>query len=862
MGGECKRLSVIVSYDIKSEQYEIIQEFIQETREMVEQLEPAVIELGQSCGHVNCWETMECGNDICVRYGKEIEFPCWLHVGYVESALGSCIGGATRQDCLNCKVFQLINGDSQTLNAIFRLFHSMKGSAGFLELENICGVAHAAENLLDLVRSGGIWIRPQHVDLLCTTCDFTKDALDYLQDNLSDKGMAEDARLVRDNLTEAIKQANDALDAGRKTYLTKDGAKEPEEERTADSMQENTSSEKEFLITTQMVEHFVQEADELLQAFEQGLLKWINSIDDMEILGDLLRNIHSFKGNCGFFGYVDLEMLSNKIETIMDAVKEKANVDKHKAAKVMLELVDVLRTAMFDISNEGAGAISNLPLYLELIESLLPKGWLVTPGKEKGSLFLGDLLIEQGSVSPKEIQIALEEQRKPLGDILVKKGVVTKRQVQEALKKQKEARSMMTVAPVIEKKVKVAPKDVLKRQDIRVNLTKLDSLINLIGELVIAEKVVVNNNDLHDLQLDNFNKAAQQMDKIVRELQEMAMVIRMIPVSGLFRRMIRLVHDLGAKSKKRVVLKLSGEETEVDKSVIETITDPLVHLIRNSIDHGIEPQKERRKAGKPDEGTVRLTARHEEGEVWIIIEDDGKGLDRQKIIEKAISKGLIEGDGSELSDKQVFSLVFQPGFSTADKVTDISGRGVGMDVVKQNLKKIQGKIDIQSRQGVGTKVTLRIPLTLAIIEGMLVRVGKSKCILPILSIQETFRQDSNKIIVSPDGQEIVRLREEFIPILRLHEVLRTEPDYHKFKDGILIVFEAHEKKACLFVDEILGQQQTVIKGLSSYIGNVKGVSGCTILGNGEVSLILDAGTLVYLAEKQEDNNRTVMKGGE
>jgi len=426
-------------------------------------------------------------------------------------------------------------------------------------------------------------------------------------------------------------------------------------------------------------------------------------------------------------------------------------------------------------------------------------------------------------------------------------GVVAPSEVATALVRQKER----TRSPVDDTAAKsnANKKKAVVRQDIRVDLDKLDSLINLIGEMVIAENMLIHNPDLIGLEMENFNKAAQQMRKLVKELQEMAMQIRMIPVSGLFRKMIRLVHDLSAKSGKKVDLQLIGEETELDKTVIETITDPLVHILRNSLDHGLEPPDERLRTGKDQTGQLMLSARHEEGEIWITISDDGRGLNREKIIAKAISSGLIDGDGSDLSDEKVFRMIFQAGLSTAEKITDISGRGVGMDVVKQNLAKIRGKVDVHSKLGEGTRVDLRIPLTLAIIDGMLVRVGQEKCIVPILAIKESFRPEPKDITLTPNRDELIRVRESFYPTLRLHKVLGKEPDSTRLVDGILIVLENHGTTICLFVDEILGQQQTVIKGLSDYIGNPAGIAGCTILGNGDVCLILDVGGLVELSER-------------
>ncbi|RME33393.1 MAG: chemotaxis protein CheA, partial [Deltaproteobacteria bacterium] len=276
---------------------------------------------------------------------------------------------------------------------------------------------------------------------------------------------------------------------------------------------------------------------------------------------------------------------------------------------------------------------------------------------------------------------------------------------------------------------------------------------------------------------------------------------------------------------------------------------PLVHLLRNSLDHGLESPEERQAAGKPETGKLKLSARHEEGEVWITVQDDGRGLDRDKILAKALEKGLIEGDGSEMSDRAVFNLIFQPGFSTAEKITDISGRGVGMDVVRQNLEKIRGKIEVYSTKGEGTTIRLRIPLTLAIIDGLMIRVGKTRCILPLLAVREIFRPLLENLTHTPDGQELVRVRDNFLPVLRLHRVLDIEPDSRRLEECVLVILEHQGDRVCLMVDEILGQQQTVIKGLSDYLGNVDVAAGCTILGNGDVCLILDVGSLIDIVER-------------
>jgi len=750
--------------DLSSDQIEIIVDFVQESQDMIEQLEPTIIELGQ-------------------------------------------------------------DADPDTINAVFRLFHSMKGSAGFLEFNHITNVAHSAENLLDLVRSGKLELKPDHVNLLCESCDFSKDALEHVSGTYSDEAMAEQAA----DMVKKLKNIMDQ-DAVNKSEQQAKEVSEPADSAEPHVQEQSAAEEEEDFtldITDEMIERYIQEAEELLESAEEGLLEWEKDPSNTETLGMIFRNIHSFKGNSGFFGYANLEKLSHNIENILDIIKNGGHFGVDNPYEVLLNAVDALKDSVGSLASHGGkDHVEDLEYHIGALQEL------PTPR-------LGEMLVKQGIVREEDVESVLSIQKKPLGKYLVEMGKASQEDIEKTVQTQK---SEKKETPRPERKTKAAPP--AKRQDIRVDLTKLDSLINLIGEMVIAENMLIHNPDLEGMELENFNKAAQQMTKLVRELQEMAMVIRMVPVSGLFRRMIRLVHDLSAKAGKKVELKLFGEGTEVDKTVIETITDPLVHLLRNSMDHGLEPPEERLAAGKSETGTIKLSACHEEGEVWITIEDDGRGLNREKILSKAIQNGLIEGDGSDLPDKYVYNLIFQPGFSTAEKITDISGRGVGMDVVKQNLEKIKGKIDVSSVPGQGSIMKLRIPLTLAIIDGMLVRVGDVHCIVPVLAIKEAFRPETEGITTTPDNQELVRVREAFLPVVKLHELLEVEPDSRELVEGILIVLEHQDRYVCLQVDEIMGQQQTVIKGLSEYIGNVHGCSGCTILGNGDICLILDVGSLV------------------
>jgi two-component system chemotaxis sensor kinase CheA len=322
-----------------------------------------------------------------------------------------------------------------------------------------------------------------------------------------------------------------------------------------------------------------------------------------------------------------------------------------------------------------------------------------------------------------------------------------------------------------------------------------------------------------------------------------AMSLRMTPVEKTFKRMTRLVRDVAHKRARQVQLIVDGEDTEVDKSIAEIISDPLVHVLRNAVDHGIESPADRVAAGKPAEGTVRLSARHQGGEVWVTIEDDGRGLDKDAIYAKAVERGLTEKPLHALSDREVFGFVFAPGFSTAEVLSDISGRGVGMDVARRNLESVNGRVDVHSVAGKGTTVTLRIPLTLAIIEGMLVRVGEAWFTIPMLQVQESVRVPESAITVLHTGQEMVRIRNRLLPVLRLHDLYRIEEAMTHIPDGLLVVVEDDTEAFCLFVDELIGQRQTVIKSLSGFVGNLNGLSGCTVLGDGRISLILDVAEL-------------------
>lgn len=375
---------------------------------------------------------------------------------------------------------------------------------------------------------------------------------------------------------------------------------------------------------------------------------------------------------------------------------------------------------------------------------------------------------------------------------------------------------------------------------ITVSVAKLDDLMDMIGELVIAESMVINNPDLTDLDVPNFNKAAHQLHKITNEFQDLIMSVRMVPLTNIFQKMNRIVRDMTKKLGKEVNLDIKGAETEVDKNIIDHLSDPLMHLVRNCVDHGIEMPEERKAFGKRREGTVFLEARNDSGEVLIFVRDDGKGLDKKKLVKKAKQKNLLKKPEEEMTDKEIFSLIFLPGFSTNENVTEFSGRGVGMDVVERNIGELGGRVTVDSVEGKGTQFTIRFPMTLAIIKGMNIRIGESIYTLPITSIKESLKPVSKNIIIDPQKNELVLYRGQCYPIIRLHKLYNIDTDITDFSDGIFIMIENEGNTVCLFADELIGENQVVVKPLPSYIKKVVGIAGCTILGDSQISLILDA----------------------
>ena len=574
---------------------------------------------------------------------------------------------------------------------------------------------------------------------------------------------------------------------------------------------------------------FLEEASEHMDAIEAGLLAVEADPTDTTKVNELFRPFHTIKGIAGFLNLRDINRLTHELETILDLGRK--NELRITAATVDLIFagVDVLK-AQLNAIRQFLAQPTNGPCPQPEISAVLRQlrnAAGAPPAAERNKL--GEILVVEGVATPTQVERALEVQAgepapaRKLGEILVAQHAATAGEVERALIQQAAGQ------PVID-------------QSIRVDTRKLDVLVDAVGELVIAQSMVsLAEGASGDEKL---HRCVNQVTKIVRDVQETAMAMRMVPIGHTFQKMRRLVRDVARKAGKQVELTIHGEETELDKSVIQQISDPLVHVVRNAVDHGIEPPAGRQAAGKPETGQVTLNAYHQGDSIVIEIRDDGRGLDPEKLIAKGIERGLITREG-QLSEQQAFALIMQPGFSTAEVVTDISGRGVGLDVVRRNVEQLRGKIDISSRKGRGSVFQIRLPLTLAIIDGMLVRVAGERMIIPTIMIEQSLRPEQKQITTVQQRGAMLQVRGELCPLIQLGPLFGLGPPIDPC-ENLAVIVQCESQKIALVVDELIGQQQVVIKTLGQRFKQVQGVSGAAILGDGRVGLILEPAGLLAL----------------
>lgn len=582
---------------------------------------------------------------------------------------------------------------------------------------------------------------------------------------------------------------------------------------------------------------YIVESLDHVSASETALLALEAQPDDAEAINTVFRAFHTVKGTSGFLGLGRIQKLAHLAENLLSRARGGEIRMTGRYADVTLETCDTLKTMIEDLRGVEPGGSLPVPSHLSDLLSRLDLetgGMSATDEKPASRHSLGQILIGEGAVTERAVARALEQQSagdpRHVGEILVEREGVPPQAIVEALDKQSRAAS-------------ARPSD----DTIRVNMGRLDSLVNMVGELVIADSMVAQDPRAARAYSPELAKKVAQTGKITRELQDLTLALRMVPLKATFDKMRRIVRDLARKFGKQIEFITEGEDTEVDRNMVEAISDPLVHLIRNAADHGLESAAKRRARGKAESGCVTLSAQHSAGSVVLELRDDGEGLDLDRIVRKATERGLVEA-GRSLDDDQACALIFQPGFSTAAEVTDVSGRGVGLDVVKRGIESLRGSVAASSEPGVGTTFTLRLPLTMAITDAMLLEVGAERYLLPTVSIQQSLKPEPSSLTSVAGRGEMVLFRGGMVPIVRLHRLFGVVGAVSDPCDGLLTVVDSHGKRYALFADRLLGQQQVVIKSLGRFLGNVPGISGGGILGDGRVGLILDPLGVLNLAE--------------
>jgi len=701
---------------------------------------------------------------------------------------------------------------TENRDAVKAILHNLKGEAGLMGLQEVAASCHESESLLaDNLKSFP-------AEKLLNAKDWLQNAIAQLSGQVNKDAVSADTDHETTAEQTDIAQQEDGT------------AKEP-----VPAEQGTTIAQADIPLVTD----FISESNEHLESAEEDVLNLEDNTEDTEAVNSIFRAFHTIKGVAGFLNLQQIASLAHAAENLLDMARKGELRLGGASTDVVLESIDAMKQMLGALA-EAAQSGQPIKSY-EQLQTLLERIKTCVSGGAPAPR-LGEALVRSGAVERSQVRQALNEQnqrqdKSKLGQILVEKGAATAQQVTQALQDQqtpKPARSTTARKAAGEGSIKVGTE-------------KLDSLVTMVGELVIAQSMVNQDLDVHLEANQQLQRNVRLLDKITRELQELSMSLRMVPVQGVFQKMARLVRDLSRKAGKEIEFIISGGETELDRNVVEAIADPLVHMVRNSVDHGVELPDERVKNGKKRTGRVELRAFHQGGNIVIEIADDGKGLDRERILQKARANGLVKEE-QELPDQEVYRLIFHAGLSTAEKVTDISGRGVGMDVVRKNIEALRGRVDIDSTPGQGSTFTIRLPLTLAVIDGQVITVGKETFIIPLLSIEQNLRPDKEQLSTVQGGRaEMVMVRGQLLPLVRLYALFDIETQSIDPSAALVVVVTDGQRRCCLLVDDLEGQQQVVIKSLSDSLGSLAGISGGAIMGDGHVALILDVPGLIDLA---------------
>jgi two-component system chemotaxis sensor kinase CheA len=552
---------------------------------------------------------------------------------------------------------------------------------------------------------------------------------------------------------------------------------------------------------------FFEEVAEHLVGLEEGLLQLEACPDNDELIHGIFRAAHSIKGTGGALGFTDIAGFTHHVETVLDQMRQRQLTSTRERIELLLQATDALST-LIEAAKDGSEPPENLELLVDLLREQ------VNAATDCG----GEVVVES-TLEIEGMELFVEET--PVKAASTKSASSTGGETQKS-------------------------RNANAAESIRVSVAKVEELINLVGELVISNSMVQQAYGSGEGDPELLQEALAGMDRTTRQLQEQVMAVRLMPIANVFRRFPRIVRDLAGSLGKTVTLEMTGEETELDKQVIEEVSDPLTHLIRNAVDHGLESPADRVAKGKPAEGRIDLRAYHEGGNVVIEIADDGAGINTQRVRQKAIERGLISADAA-LSDEETNQLILLPGFSTAEKITDVSGRGVGMDVVKRNVEALNGTISIQSTPGKGSCFRIRLPLTMAILDGLAMRLGEDVYVLPLLSVVESLRPEPKHIVRVAERGEMIVVRGEPLPLIYTHRVFDVSGNATNPCEGLVVIVEHQGRRYGIVVDELIGQLQVVMKSLEANYERVDGVSGATILGDGRIGMIIDIAGLIRLA---------------
>jgi two-component system chemotaxis sensor kinase CheA len=768
---------------------------------------------------------------------------------------------------LECQIMELEKDNaSSALGEIKRMIHTLKGETGLLGLTPICDLCHAIEDA----------IANRAVSELIEPMLKIKDWLErifgaYAGQNDPPQPVASMLALLHTTEVQEVQQAPQVIATQSSVPQAK----------VSKPIEEPENKDPQSFADPTLVAEFITESREHLDAAEAELLNLEENPEDEDKLNAIFRSFHTIKGVAGFIGLPDIQSLAHISETVLDRARKHTLVLSGHPLDVAFDAVDAMKR-LIDRLQEAleAGGVPqpdpDLHIVLDQLNVLANPDLAPADAQEQTpttsvsasidtiesdesdqddesessqvnpNAKIGQILQTQGQIPAEKINQALtiqhnlRQQVPKIGEVLTKMCGVEKEKVDKALQTQQQTKARAAEAPAQSKSVQVA-------ETVKVDAPRLDRLVDAIGELVIAQ-AMLGQAAMKSMSGDAAVVARNlsHLDKITRELQEMATSLRMIPVRSTFQKMARLARDVARKLDKQVNFVMEGEDTELDKTVVDRIGDPLVHMVRNALDHGLEPSgDERKNGGKDPVGTVTLKAYHKGGGICIEIQDDGRGLDEQVLLNKAIERGVIQ-EGDQLSQQEIFQLIFAPGFSTAKQVTDVSGRGVGMDVVKRNIEALRGKIEIQSEKGKGSTFTIRLPLTLAIIEGMVVRLSTERYIIPTLSIVRMLQPGEIHIkSIMQNGQALL-IDNELIPLARLDRLFEVPGAVQDPTQATVVIVENSERKMAILTDELIGQQQIVIKSLGATMRGLPGIAGGAIMSDGRVGLVVDISGLMTL----------------